>query len=163
MPEGERSEPLLEVGRTGRAHGVRGELYVDLVTDRVERLAPGAQLLLGERWLTVESSRPAGSRWLVRFEGVADRTAAEALASQVLRAEKLKNSSSNSELWVHELIGSDVVDLAGRGCGRCVAVVANPAADLLELENGDLVPVVFVVRVAAGVVVIDPPEGLITT
>ena len=64
-------------------------------------------------------------------------------------------------LWVHELIGSDVVDVDGTARGRCVSVVANPAADLLELDSGALVPVVFVVRHADGVVVIDPPAGLL--
>ncbi len=68
-----------------------------------------------------------------------------------------------SELWVHELIGSLVTDTSGRPCGTCVAVLANPAHDLLELDNGDLVPVVFVVQSAEGVIVIDPPEGLLTT
>ena len=63
-------------------------------------------------------------------------------------------------LWVHELIGSRSSRSTGTDAGRCVAVVDNPAADLLELDSGALVPVVFVVGHADGVVVIDPPEGL---
>lgn len=153
--------PLLEVGRTGRAHGVRGEIAVDLLTEREERLAPGSRLLMGERWVTVATSRRAGTRWLVRFEGVDDRTAAEALGGLPLRAEFQKSSSSELELWVHELIGSDVIDVAGRRLGRCVAVVANPAHDLLELEGGALIPAVFVRSHEPGVVVVEIPEGLV--
>ncbi len=155
--------PLLEVGRTGRAHGVRGELYLILITDRLERAAPGSRLQVGERWCTIESSRPAADRWLVHIDGVTDRTAAEALVNQIVRAEPVESATDGSELWVHELIGSLVTDTSGRTCGTCVAVLANPAHDLLELDNGDLVPVVFVVQSAEGVIVIDPPEGLLTT
>jgi 16S rRNA processing protein RimM len=63
-------------------------------------------------------------------------------------------------LFVHELIGADVVEVSGKRRGRCVAVVANPAADLLELESGALVPVVFVTETRPGTIVIDPPLGL---
>lgn len=149
---------LLEVGRTGRPHGVRGDLYVDLITDRVERLAVGARLQAGSRWLTVESARRAGTRWLVHFEGVADRTVAEALVNLPLRAEPLPEPADG--MYVHQLIGAEVVDAAGVSHGRCTAVVANPAHDLLELESGALVPMVFVVSAEPGRIVIDPPEGL---
>ena len=53
-----------------------------------------------------------------------------------------------------------VVTPAGDQIGRCVAVVANPAADLLELDNGALVPVAFVVDHGPRTVTIDPPDGL---
>ena len=47
-----------------------------------------------------------------------------------------------------------------RVVGSCVAVLANPAADLLELDTGALVPAVFVVEQQPGRVIIDPPDGL---
>lgn len=149
---------LLEVGRTGRPHGVRGDLYVDLITDRTERLAVGARVQAGSRWLTVASARPAGTRWLVHFEGVPDRTAAEALVNLPLRAEALP--APEGGMYVHQLIGCEVLDTAGQPHGRCTAVVANPAHDLLELESGALVPMVFVVSAEPGRIVIDPPDGL---
>ena len=62
-------------------------------------------------------------------------------------------------LWVHDLIGSNVVDTGGVDHGTCVAVVENPAHDLLELESGALVPVVFVESCVDGVTTIDPPPG----
>ena len=151
-------EKLLEVGRIGRAHGVRGQVYVDLLTDRDERLAVGARLRAGEQWLTVAAARPAGSRWLVQFAGCDDRNAAEALVNTAVFAEPLADSADG--LYVHQLIGALVIGPDGHEFGHCVAVVANPAHDLLELENGSLVPTVFITSRRDGQVVIDPPEGL---
>ena len=65
------------------------------------------------------------------------------------------------ELWVHELIGAPVQSVDGSAVGVVDAVQWNPASDLLVLDNGALVPVLFVVeRRDDGTVVIDPPEGL---
>lgn len=151
---------LREIGRIGRAHGVRGAVYVTLVTDRTERLAPGARVLAGAQWLTVASSRPQSQRWLVQFHGVDDRTAAERLTGTTLSAEPLPETATGEELWVHDLIGSRVVELDGTERGVCASVVANPANDLLELEDGLLVPVTFVVSCEGGVTTIDAPDGL---
>ncbi len=149
---------LLEVGRIGRPHGVRGEVLVRLTTDRHERLAPGSVLQSDAGELVVTASRPHQDRWIVSFEGRDRREAAEALRGQVLRAEPLDDPD---ELWVHDLVGSTVVTAGGgEPVGTCVAVVANPASDLLELDTGALVPVVFVVDHREGRVTIDPPEGL---
>ena len=155
------TEDLREVGRIGRAHGVQGELYISLVTDRFERVAPGARLLAGSRWLTVVESRPQQQRWLVRFEGVDDRTAAEKLTNTTLQAEPLPaDDDGDDALWVHDLIGSRVVDQQGVERGTCTAVIDNPAHDILELDTGALIPVTFVVSCLDGVTTIDPPEGL---
>jgi 16S rRNA processing protein RimM len=151
------SDGLLEVGRIGRAHGVRGDVFVTLTTDRVERLAIGSRLKAGDRWLTVTAASRSNDRWRVHFEGVDDRDSAEALSRTVLAAEPIEDPDA---LWVHQLIGAEVIEATGTSRGQCVAVIDNPAADLLELESGALVPAAFVVSVAEGVVTIDPPEGL---
>jgi 16S rRNA processing protein RimM len=151
------SPELLEVGRIGRPHGVRGDLYVDLVTDRVERLDPGTSLWVRGEQLQVERSKSQGTRWIVHFRGVDDRTAAERLVSATLHAEPIEDPD---ELWAHELIGARVVEVDGTERGTCVAVVANPASDLLELDSGALVPVVFVQSQHDGTITIDPPDGL---
>jgi len=154
---------VLEVGRIGRAHGVRGAVHVSLGTDRVERVQPEAQLFDGTTWLTIESSRrvPGNSgryeTWIVQFAGVDDRNAAEALAGRTLSAEPIEDDDA---LWVHELIGCHVVDADGVDRGVCVAVLDNPAHDILELDTGHLVPVVFVTEHADGVVRVAVPEGL---
>ena len=151
-----------EVGRIGRAHGVRGELYVDLITDRDSRLAVGARVRAGQQWLTVAAARPQARRWLATFEGVADRNAADALVGRLLYAEPLDSSADDDDddLWVHDLIGSRVVEVNGTERGTCTSVIDNPAHDILELDAGWLVPVTFVVGFADGVITIDPPDGL---
>jgi 16S rRNA processing protein RimM len=149
----------LEVGRIGRAHGLRGELAVSLTSERVERLAPGAVLGTGDRELVVHSSRPHQQRWLVHFEGVDDRTAAEALQGEVLFGDVLPTATD--ELWVHELVGATVRDRAGTELGVVRAIEANPASDLLVLDGERLVPLAFVVDHGRGTVTVDLPDGLL--
>ena len=129
-----------------------------LVTNREERLAPGSVLETDRGDLTVATSRRHGDRWLVRFEGHDDRTAAERLRGLVLRAEPLDDPD---ELWVHELVGARVVSADGVDRGTVESVQENPAADLLVLSTGALVPVVFVVDGPTdGVVHVEVPDGL---
>jgi 16S rRNA processing protein RimM len=151
----------LLVGRVTKAHGLRGEVLVQLLSSEAEaRLAPGAQLdTAAGAPLRVEAARPHHDRWIVQFEGVRSREAAEALRGTELLGEPLEVPDA---LWVHELVGAVVVDTAGEACGTVAAVVANPADDLLELDGGALVPVTFVVGWDDdGRLVIDPPAGLL--
>ena len=150
---------MLEVGRVAKPHGVRGEVVVELRTDRTERVAPGSVLVTKDgRRLEVLASRPHQHRFIVSFDGVVDRAGADALHGAVLLAEPLVDPD---ELWTHDLIGAPVVDVNGADWGEVEAVQANPASDLLVLRSGVLVPAVFLVeRREDGVVVIDPPEGL---
>ena len=115
---------------------------------------------LGDRPIVVSAIRPFQQRWIVALEGVGDRNAAESLTGQVVLAECIDDPDA---LWVHELVGAEVVTPDGRAWGQVAAVVANPASDLLELADGTLVPSVFVTD-ASGLperVVVDPPEGLL--
>lgn len=157
-----RPDHLLEIGHIRRAHGVRGELSVELSTERTERVTPGARWFAKGQWMELVSARPHQDRWLVTLAGVTDRTAAQRLTNTAIYAEPIDDPE---ELWVHRLIGARVVDTEGVAVGRCVSVVANPAADLLELDDGRLVPVVFVTTLEhdgdGDVVTIDPPEGLL--
>ena len=155
------SDPVrLEVGRVGRAHGLRGEVHVVAVTNRPERFARGSQLYVGERELVVESARPSGSGWVVQFAGIGDRNAAEALRGLTVQGDA-PGAAPEGELWVHEVIGAEVRDRGGAAIGRVRAVEANPAHDLLVLDSGALVPMVFVVDHEPGVVVVDLPDGLL--
>ena len=148
---------LLEVGRITKAHGIRGEVIVELSTNRTERVAPGAVLQTDRGPITVVRSTPHQSRWIVAFVGIEGRTAAEALRGVTLRAEPIADPDS---LWVHELIGSRVMDTSGIDRGVVVSVIANPASDLLELDTGALVPLRFVVAGTPGQISVDPPAGL---
>lgn len=159
----ERPSGLLEVGRFGRPHGVKGQIHLRLSSDRVERARVGARLW-SNRWYEVvaSSARPEAGHFTVALRGVDDRGGAENLVNRTVWAEPLEDDDA---VWVHQVIGADVIDVAGVRRGRCVAVVANPANDLLELETGALVPTVFVSCVEPDgrggyVVTIDPPAGL---
>jgi 16S rRNA processing protein RimM len=165
------AEDRLEVGRIVKAHGIRGEVVVEAVSNRPERFSPGAVLYAGEKVMAVRRASPQGgpdraggvsrARWIVSFEGVDDRNSAERLRDTVLTGDRLDYDDIADELWVHELVGSELLDPAGRVLGRVAAVEANPASDLLVLESGHLVPMVFIVETAAGRVVVDPPAGLL--
>lgn len=161
------------VGRVGRAHGVRGDVAVDVRTDDPHvRFAAGARLFLdaeGERTLTVERSRWHSGRLLVAFEGVGDRTAAEALRGTVLYRADDDRIVEDDAWYDHDLIGcavrSDSVTV-----GEVIDVVHLPAQDLLSVRCADgairLVPLVAdlvptVDPVARVVEVVDRP-GLLT-
>ncbi len=152
---------LLEVGKIVRPHGLRGEVVVSLVTNRLERLAPGSRLV-GSRppapafSLEVLSSRPHQGRFLVTFAGVVGPDAAESLRDVLLQAE---SSSDPEALFVHELIGCELVDQHGTSHGPVRAIEANPASDLLVVDDG-YVPIRFVTEHAEGRVLVEVPDGL---
>jgi 16S rRNA processing protein RimM len=155
---------LLEVGHVVRPHGLRGDVVVQLVTTVEERLAPGSSLDCQGRGLVVQSAQvlpgkpgPKGNHWLVHFAGIDSREAAEELAGSELRAEPLAGVAG---LWVHELIGCEVVDGSGERHGVVSSVEANPASDLLVLHTGALIPLRFVVSAEPGRLTVDVPEGL---
>lgn len=164
MAEGD-GPALLEIGRIGKPHGLAGQVLVRLTTNVDERLVPGTQVTTEGRrpqQLTVVAARPHQQRWIVTFAGIDNREAAEALTGSVLLAEPLGLDDDPDALWVHELIGSEVVDLAGASHGTVVAVLDNPASDLLELESGRLVPLTFVVEHGPRRLVVDAPPGILT-
>ena len=151
---------MLEVGRIVKAHGIRGEVIVDLTSNRPDvRLASGSVLSSDRGDMEVLTATPHQGRWIVAFRGVEDRNAAETYRGVELSAEPIEGDEDT--LWVHELIGSEVVDLSGRSYGLVQAVEANPASDLLVLADDRLVPLVFVKIKLPGRVVIDPPAGLL--
>lgn len=142
-----------------KPHGLNGEVVVELFTERTERLDAGSTLDTDDGALVVRASRPFQGRFLVRFEGVADRTGAEGLRGLVLRAGALADPGT---LWVHELIGARVVAADGTPLGTVAGVEANPASDLLVLEGGALIPLRFVTALEPGQqVTVDVPAGLL--
>lgn len=149
---------LLEVGHIRRPHGLRGDVFVQLLSDSDARLAPGAELFVDGERLVVETSRRASNgRRVVKFDRIADRNVAERYTNRLLHGRPLDDPDA---LWVHELIGRRVVELDGTDRGECIAVVANPAADLLELDSGALVPSNFVVSNEGSTITVDTPDGL---
>lgn len=150
--------PLLEVGKVVKAHGLRGELLVRLFSDRPERTAVGVRFETDRGPLIVTASRKHQEMYIMSCEGIADRNASELYRGVVLRAVALEDAGA---LFVHDLIGSTVVESNGTERGTVRSVLANPASDLLELESGALVPLNFVVgEPTDGVITVDVPDGL---
>jgi 16S rRNA processing protein RimM len=167
----------LVVGRVVKAHGVTGEVVVDIRTDDPDiRFAPGTALrgraARGgpERDYVVESARPHGSRLLVRLDGVADRNAADALRGTifVVDSEDLPPIEDPDEFYDHQLEGLRVVTTTGQNVGTVAEVLHTAAGELLAVraEKGEvLVPfvsaIVTSVSLADQTIEIDPPEGLL--
>lgn len=161
---------LVVIGRIARAHGLRGELGVQIRTDEPERrFAPGSSVVCGNRTLTVVNSRHHSGRLLVTFEQVSDRTAAEALHGSVLEAHIDPGDLPDDpeEFYDHQLVGlearrDDTV------IGTVTAVLHLPDQDSLAVDvDGrevlipfvtDLVPVV---DVAGGFVTVADVPGLL--
>ncbi|MBA5223195.1 ribosome maturation factor RimM [Streptomyces griseoaurantiacus] len=165
----------LVVARIGRAHGIKGEVTVEVRTDEPElRLAPGAVLATDPASagpLTIETGRVHSGRLLLRFEGVRDRTAAEALRNTVLIADvdPEEMPEGEDEYYDHQLMDLDVVTVDGTEVGRITEVSHLPSQDLFVVERPDgtevMIPfveeIVTEIDLAEQKAVIDPPPGLI--
>jgi len=164
----------LVVARIGRAHGLRGEVVLEVRTDDPERrLAPGAQLRTDPPEagpLRVESLRTHSGQLLVRFAEASDRTAAEALRGTELLVDV--EASDEEDAWYpHELRGLRAERADGTVLGELEGVEHLPAQDALVLREPDgtrtLVPfvaaIVPLVDVVGGRVVLDPPGGLLAS
>ncbi|UYB39700.1 ribosome maturation factor RimM [Streptomyces sp. Je 1-4] len=165
----------LVVARIGRAHGIKGEVTVEVRTDEPElRLGPGAVLATEPSSvgpLTIATGRVHSGRLLLRFEGVADRTAAEALRNTLLIAEVDPEEvpEDPEEFYDHQLIDLDVVTRDGTDVGRISEVSHLPYQDLLIVQrpDGSEVMIPFVAEIVPEIdlgeqrAVIDPPPGLL--
>ena len=162
------------VGRIGRPHGIRGEVTVETRTDEPdERFAPGAVLEVDGPVgsLVVERAHWHSGRLLVWFRGVEDRNAAEALRGLLLHVERAEDEMPDDpdEYYDSTLTGCRVELLDGSPVGEVVEVLHLPSQDLLVVRTPDerevLVPfvgsMVPTVDIAARLIVIDPPVGLL--
>ena len=174
------------VGRVGRPHGVRGEVVIGVRTDEPDlRFAVGATVDVrstpddvgpgdrpGGECLTVASARWHSGQLLVAFAGITDRTAAAELTGSWLSVDssQLPETGDPDEFRDHELIGLSVRTCAGDPVG-VVTDVLHYGQDLLVVRRQDepggeaLIPfvkaIVPEVDIRAGVVIIDPPSGLL--
>ena len=155
----------------GRAHGVKGEVVIDVRTDAPDlRFANGASMLADDaRTLTVARSHWHSDKLLVLFDGVHDRTGAEALNGAWLSIDQESAGEAGEDAyWDHELIGLRAVSPTGEQLGDVVDVSHATSQPLLEIRIGDrsaYVPfvVAFVVEVdtAGSTITLDLPEGLL--
>jgi 16S rRNA processing protein RimM len=172
----------LLVGRVVKAHGVTGEVVVEVRTDDPDtRFAPGNRLRAirsrgggDERSYVIDSAREHGARLLVRLVGVADRGAADALRGSlfVIDSDDLPPIDEPDTYYDHQLEGLRVKTAAGQDVGVVAEVLHTAAGELLAVkrDTGEvLVPFVGAIVTSVslddgpnkGVIEIDPPDGLL--
>ena len=128
---------LVNVGRVGRPHGVRGAFFVDGPSEREDAFAVGAVVLAGgEPAKVVSSSRGSGGRPVIRLDRPVERGTELAVSRDALpRLE-------DDEYYVFELVGLRVEQEDGRVLGHVREVLQYPANDVLELDSGLSLPLV---------------------
>lgn len=163
----------LVIGRIGRAHGVRGDVFVEPFTDEPDfRFATGSQLQTDSgTTLIVESTKWHSGKFVVHFQGIDDRTSVELLGRQdlVIEVDPLELPAGDDEFYDHQLVGlvAKLIDESLVGTVR--EVIHLPAQDLLAVQSPDgheiLIPfvkqIVPEVNVAAGFLTLTPPAGLL--
>ncbi len=167
------AEPtMIVVGRIGRPQGIKGEVTVEVRTDDPEdRFAAGRVLHSDKGPLHVEGSRYQGKFLVVAFEGVHDRNGAELLRDTILSlpVDDLPPLAEEDEYYDTQLIGLTARLTDGTVLGPIADVLHLPHGDVLAVTRDEapelLIPfvkaIVPVVDLAAGHVVVDPPEGLL--
>ncbi|CAN5516896.1 ribosome maturation factor RimM [soil metagenome] len=138
MADAPGAEHQVIVGAVGKPFGIRGEVYVFADPDI------GDEFEIGRGYdpdrggsLVVAASRDHNGRRVVRFEGVADRTQAEALRGIVLRMPRARAVLAADAVWTDELLGRDVVDDDGAVVGVVEGVLDGTAHDFLVLARPD--------------------------
>ena len=145
MTAADAAGDLLLIGRVARAHGLRGELRIELHFDGSDALENVDQLWLSERAedasgaqpRRIESARPVPKAYLVQLEGVTERNGAEALRGRaVWVARSALPATDPSEYYLVDLVGARVVGPEGE-VGRVIEVVTHPSVDALVIQTPD--------------------------
>lgn len=160
---------MVRLGKVVRAVGLRGHVGVagaEEALGRLERVALRAAGADVEPWRVLEARRQ-GRLWVVLFEGVEGREAAEALVGRevLVAREDLGEAGEGRHYWA-DLEGLAVVTVQGRAIGTVTGLYETGAVDVLVVtgQGGErLVPLAPYVTVdrERGRVVVDPPEGLL--
>jgi 16S rRNA processing protein RimM len=169
----------LVVGRVAKAHGVTGEVVVDVRTDDPDaRFTAGKTLRArasrggGERDVVIETVREHGGRLLLRLAGVTDRDTADTLRGTlfIVDSAELPPISEPDEYYDHQLEGLGVRTVDGQDVGTVAEVLHTAGGELLAVRAGGdgaevLVPfvsaIVTSVSLTDRIIEIDPPDGLL--
>ena len=132
-------EPVyLVVGFLRRAHGVHGEIILDLHTDFPERLQSGKKLFIGEerKPMTLSGSRPHAKGMLLKFKGIETPEEAGRLRNQWVYVKTTELPRlPEGKIYQHELFGFDVVDEGGNSLGELVEIIETGANDVYVVRS----------------------------
>ena len=139
MPgRGDRSERRIALAAVAGAHGIKGEVRLKLFSDSAESLSRHQSLYVGGAERRLLFVRDGGKTAVARFEGVNDRSAAEALRGSLVEIDRSALPPLEEGEYYHaDLIGLECVDRDGARVGTVVAVENYGAGDLLEVEKLD--------------------------
>ena len=155
-------ERRIALAAVAGAHGVKGELRLKLFSDSVESLSRHQKLYIEGVERRLLSIRDSGKMAVARFEGIADRSAAEALRGSLVEVDRSALPPLEEGEYYHaDLIGLSVVDSKGTAVGTVTAVENYGAGDLLEIEAADgkrsLIPYrEAIADLVDGLIVIEP-------
>ena len=152
----------LALAAVAGAHGVKGELRLKLFSDSVEGLARQSILYVGGRQLALKDIKDGGKTAIARFEGISDRSAAEALRGELVEVDRdALPPLEDGEYYHADLVGLPCVDEAGKPLGSVTSLENFGAGDLLEVElsNGKRSLIPFrdpIARLDGERIVLDP-------
>jgi len=162
-----RGDPRIEIGKISKAHGIRGEVVLVTHDPESDLLDALETIWVGGVARRIVEARGTTRGWLVRFEGIATRNDAELLRGQRVEVDREALVLEDDDILLSDLVGCRVEKLDGSPWGTIHEVTNGAMQDLLVIHDGELerlLPLVdeFVkhIDVAAGVVTVDPPEGL---
>ncbi|TMQ05659.1 MAG: 16S rRNA processing protein RimM [Deltaproteobacteria bacterium] len=161
-----RGDPRIEIGRITRAHGIRGEVAITTYDPEPDLLGSLDALWVGGTLRRVLRARNTHRGWLVLFESIATRNEAEALRGQVIEVDRVALALGDDDVLLDDLVGCRVQRVDGTPWGT-IAAVEGDLQDRLVIHDGEIerqLPLVgeFVTAIdlEAGVVTVDPPDGL---
>ena len=144
------------------AHGVKGELRLKLFSDSIESLSRHDKLCVAGVERRLLGIRDSGKMAVARFDGISDRSAAEALRGCLVEVERSALPPLEKGEYYHaDLIGLAAIDREGNALGTVAGIENYGAGDLLEIEGQDgrssLIPFQpGIAEVEGGRVVVDP-------
>jgi 16S rRNA processing protein RimM len=134
----ESGERRIALAAVAGAHGVKGEVRLKLFSESVGSLSRHRQVVVGGAVRRLLAVRGSGKGAVAKFEGVADRSAAESLRGLLVEVDREELPPLEEGEYYHaDLIGLPAVDREGNPLGTVVAVENYGAGDLLEIELGD--------------------------
>jgi 16S rRNA processing protein RimM len=160
-------DTAVTIGRITAAHGIRGEVKVEPLTDFPQRFQPGSRLWLDGAPHDVERGRPQGRNVILKLRGVDSRTQAEALAGKALLAPEAAPIEDEGVYYLHDVIGLRVEDTAGQTLGRLAEVLSTGSNDVYVVrgDRGELLlpaldDVIRQVDLPGGRILVDVPDGI---